>query len=146
MTRREVKAFIKSGVSALTPSIRFNTGRITEFNSQRSNDYPYIWLETIGNTGDFNDNQMPIDDWEPVIHIAKKDAVDSSPEQYEEIIDQCDEIAQKLKYQLNQVVSGYKLVTLTSFSREPFVKKFADCLSGVTLSFTLTSPDKTNVC
>lgn len=146
MKRREIKAFIKSGVDALSPSIRFNTGRLTEFNSQRSNEYPYIWLETIGNTGDFTANQLPVDDWEPVIYIAKKDAVDSSPEQYEEIIDQCDEIAQKLKYQLNQVVEGYKLVTLSGFAREPFVKKFADCLSGVMLSFTINSPDQTNVC
>lgn len=146
MKRMEVKAFIKSGVDALTPSVRFNTGRVTEFNSQRSNDYPFIWLESIGNTGDFTTNQMPIDDWAPVIYIAKKDATDSSVEQYEEIIDQCDEIAQRLKYQLNQVVDGYKLVTLSGFTREPFVKKFADCLSGVIMSFTINSPDQTNVC
>lgn len=146
MKRREIKAFIKSGVDQLTPSVRFNTGRPSEFNSERENKYTFIWLESIGNTGDFNVNQMPIDDWEPVLYIAKKDQMDSSPEEYEELIDQCDEIAQRLKYLLNQVVSGYKLVTLSGFSREPFTKKFADCLSGVTLSFTINSPDQTDVC
>jgi len=147
MTRAEVRTFIKSGVTALSLAYRFNSGRISEFNSGRSNDYPFLWLESLMAGGDFTEGtQMPVDEWDIKIHIAKKDSVDSKAEQYEAIIDECDLIAQKLKYQLNQVVSGYKTALISSITREPFIKKHADNTTGVILSFTLIVPDQTDVC
>lgn len=146
MTRTEVRDLIQSAVNALTQTVRFNSGRITEFNSQRSNDYPYIWLEPLSVSSEMGVFQMPLDSWSCVVHVANKDAIDSTPEQYEAVVDACDLIAQKFIYQLNQVVTGYKLITLTLISREPFIHKFADDVSGVIVSFTISSPDTTDVC
>lgn len=146
MKRSEVRALIESAVSATSQSYRFNSGRITEFNSERSNEYPFLWLEPLQRTTEFNAFQMPFNNWACVIHIANKDAMDSSQEQYEALIDGCDEIAQKFIYHLNQTVSGFNLVTLSGVESVPFIHKQADDTSGVTLSFTLNIPDSTDVC
>jgi uncharacterized protein YecA (UPF0149 family) len=147
MTRTEVRAFIKSGCEAVSVNYPFNSGRLTEFNSQLNNTYPYLWLESLKTSVSLTTTQMPFDNWEISIFIAKLDKMDSLPIQYESIVDDCDLIAQKLVYQLNQAVEGFKLSILDNITREPFIKeKHVDCISGVNLSFTLGVPDTTNVC
>lgn len=146
MKREEIRALINSAVQATNSSYRFNSGRITEFNSNRSNDYPYIWLEPLSRSTELNAAQMPFDDWNCIIHIANLDEPGSPPETYEPIIDECDLIGKKIIYNLNQVVSQFNLVTLTGINSEPFIQNHADRTSGVILTFTLNSPDSTNVC
>lgn len=146
MTREEVRAFIKSGFEALSKVVPFGNGRLTEFNSHRSNTYPSGWLESLSATTALTESNLPYDDWNIVIHIAEKDFAGSKPEQYEAIVDRCDLIAQQLVKKYNAIVTGYKLVTLSSIERNPFIHKQADDTTGVILSFTLTAPDTTNVC
>jgi hypothetical protein len=148
MTRTEVRTFIKEGVQAIAPDLSFGTGLYTFFNSNRSWKYPLVFQETvpIGVTSTSIEYQAPTDDWDIVLWISQQGAVDMIPEDYEPLIDQCDYIAQKLMYQYRNVIQGYKLVTLNSVSRTPFVKVNADCLAGVTLRFKINSPDKTVVC
>lgn len=146
MKREEVRALIESAVSATNSSYRFNSGRITEFNSNRSNEYPYLWLESLSRETDIDDQQRPFDNWNCVIHIANLDEPGSPPEIYEPIIDECDLIAKRFTYQLNQVVSSYKLITLSGLICDPFQHLQADNTSGVILSFTLSMLDQTDVC
>lgn len=146
MKRREVRMFLLGAINGTNDSINFNSGRITEFNSQRNNQYPYAWLESLKVDTEILNGMAPIDTWDVVLHIAKKDDQGSKAEEYEEIVDQCDEIAQVLNYQINNVASGYKTITMSDVSREPFIKKHADCTTGVILSMRLIIPDKTNVC
>ena len=87
-----------------------------------------------------------MDKWDIELIIAQKDAMDSAPEVYEGIVDSSDLIAQKLIYQYRNRISGYKQIAIDSIKREPFIKKYADCLTGVKLTFTITANDKTNVC
>lgn len=147
MTRTEVRSLIQSALNALSETVRFNSGRITEFNSNRTNEYPYVWLEPLSRGTDLRESdQAPFDAWACTLHFAKKDAVDSKPEEYEAIVDECDLLAKKFTYQLNQVVSGYKLITVTDLTSDPFIHKHADDTTGVILSFTINSPDQTDVC
>jgi hypothetical protein len=146
MKRSEVRAFIKSGVDAIAPSIPFNSGRISEFNSERSNEYPFIWLESLSSSVELLDSGLPYDAWSIALHIAKKDAAGSSPAEYETIVDQCDFIGQQLVKQYNAIVSGYTTVTLDGITRDPFIHRHADDLTGIILSFTLNAPDTTNLC
>jgi hypothetical protein len=146
MKRTEVKEFIQSGIDELGIAIDFGTGRISEFNSDRSRTYPCIWMEPLETKVNISASGLPYDDWSVVLHIAKKDAADSKPEDYEALVDSCDEIAQQLAKKYNDIVSGYKTATLSGISRKPFIKKNADELSGVILSFSLKAPDSTNWC
>lgn len=146
MKREEVRTLLENASKALSETVRFNSGRITEFNSNRSNEYPFIWLESLSRDTSFNDNQVPFDDWNVVLHFAKKDAAGSTPEQYEPIIDECDLLAKQFIYKLNHVLDGYKLITLSGINSEPFIHVHADDTTGVILSFTLNSVDKTDVC
>lgn len=146
MKREEVRLLIESAVTGTSQSYSFNSGRISEFNSNRSNEYPYLWLESLSRETEMDEQQRPFDDWKCIIHVAKLDEPGSPPEIYEPIIDECDYIAKRFTYQLNQVVSGYKLVTLTGLGAEPFHHLHADRTSGVILSFTLNVPDLTDVC
>lgn len=143
MKRSEVRTFIESAVNALTPAVEFGEGQINDFNSLRSHTYPSAWLvleEVESNQG----TSAPLDSWLIRILIAQKDALDSI--NYEDIVDQCDEIAQRLSYQLRNVISGYKLSTMTSIKRAKFIKKYADCITGVEMTFTLNAQDQTDVC
>jgi len=146
MKRSEVREFIESGVEALRPEMLFNSGRITEFNSERSNEFVSVWLESLSTGVDLQDSGLPYDAWNIKIHIAKKDAAGSKPEEYETIVDQCDFIGQQLIKQYNQSVTSYNMVTLDGITREPFIHKHADDLTGIILSFTLNAPDTTNLC
>lgn len=145
MTRTEIRDFLQAGVNALTPVPEFGSGLVTDFNSIRSHEYPAVWQVVAQVTAEFTIS-APLDSWEIDLIVAQKDRMDSSPVEYEHIVDDCDLIAQKLIYQYRDQVSGYKLVTMTGVSREPFVKKYADCLSGVNLKFTLVVQNKTDVC
>lgn len=145
MTRKEVRDFVELGINAITPVLHFNSGRISEFNSEKEKKYPYCWLESLSVQTD-PVILPPLDTWNIVIHVAKKDKAGSLPVQYEEIIDECDYIAQQLVHKYNAIVAGYQLVTLASISRDPFHHKLADDTSGVVLSFALINQDKTNLC
>lgn len=146
MTRKEVRTLIEDAVNDLSQSVGFGSGRITEFNKARSNTYPFAWLESISDSPDLTTQNLPISNWDCSIHVAKKDSQGSSPEEYEDIIDDCDEIAKKIAVKINLSISGYKLITLSAQNFEPFVKKHADILTGVIYSFTLNIPDTTNRC
>lgn len=145
MKRSEIQAFIRLGVEEMAPQVTFGYGRLTEWNSKRSNDYPGTWLETVPMNTVLN-NSLPNDSWPIRLHIGKLDAHDSSPEQYELLINECDELAQKLIKQYNDELEDAVNVTISDISREPFIKKHADCVTGVILAFTLTVIDKTNLC
>lgn len=147
MKRSEVRSFVKSGVDSLNPAVEFRSGLLTFFNSNRTNSYPIVFQEiSLVGTDIPVQSSPPLDQWDIVLHCAYQDSVDSIPDQYELLIDKADEIAQKLTAKYNQIVSGYKNVTLEGIARTPFVKKHADCVTGVVLTFTIVSPDKTNNC
>jgi len=145
MKREEVREFLKEGVNGLVPAPEFGSGLITDFNSIRSHEYPAVW-QVVSPVGTVEGTSAPQDSWEIELIVAQKDRIDSSHDEYEHILDDCDLVAQKLIYKYRKIVDGYKLVTMESIRREPFVKKYADCLSGVMLTFTLTVPNQTNVC
>lgn len=145
MKRSEVRALIKSAVNALSPAVRFNSGLLTFFNSDRKNKYPFVFMEAAQISSDIT-SLAPINSWDIILHVADLDKIDSIPDEYEDIVDDMDEIAAKVIAQLNQIISGYKNVNIEGVNREPFVHKHADVLSGVILTFTLISTDKTNYC
>ena len=145
MKRSEIREFIRSGVVALTPTVEFESGQLTDFNSSRTNLYPKVWLESPIVDTDYL-TSAPIDDWSLKIYIASLDKIDSTPEVYEDLVDKADFIAQKLLYELRNIVNGYKLLALDNVKRDPWIKKNADCLTGIILSFVLKGPDQTDVC
>lgn len=145
MKRSEIRQFIENGVNSITPALGYSEGLITNFNSKRSNKYPsvHLLLEDVDNS---LSTSAPIDDWKIKLIIAKIDSIDSLPDEYELIVDEADDIAKRLVYKYRAIINGFKLISMESISRRKFVKKYADCLTGIELSFTLKAQDKTNVC
>lgn len=147
MKRSEVRTLIKSVVDSFSPATSFDSGLLTFFNSNRSNKYPYVFQEASSVSADLtNVNLAPVNTWPIILHFADLDKMDSIPSQYEPIVDSMDELAAKFIVKLNEVISGYKTLTIEGIEREPFVKKHADILSGVILTFTIVEVDKTNYC
>jgi hypothetical protein len=146
MKRSEIRELLRGGVNALDPPPEFGSGQISDFNSLRSHTYPSVWQTVKAVDVDGLEFSAPLDKWDIELIIAQKDALDSTPETYEGIVDAADLIAQKLIYQYRNVISGYKLIAIDGINREPFIKKYADCLTGVKLTFTITANDTTNVC
>lgn len=146
MKRSEVRDFIKSGVTAVNASLPFSSGRITEFNSLPNKNYPYTWLESLTVSTTLTQNGLPVDEWAITLHIVKKDQPGSSADEYEAIVDECDEYAQKFVKKYNAIVEDHQTVSLSNINRVPFIHKHSDDTSGVILSFTINAPDKTNLC
>lgn len=149
MTRTEVRTFLNDGVDAVNDSIPFGSGRVSEWNSNRTNEYPGVWWESVAplNTEILNFS-LPSDAWPIKLWIGKKDSADSSAVAYELLIDECDSIAQKLIRQYNTILEGANanMTAIVGINREPFVKRHADLITGVILSFSLNVPDTTNLC
>lgn len=145
MKRTNVKDFIQLGINSLDADIVYGTGRISEFNKERMNSYPYIWMEPLTRTVELTTG-APLNNWSVLLYIVDKDQADSQDEQYEPIVDSMDQVAAELIQKYNQIISGYKLVTISNIEVEPYILKLADVLTGVRLSFTLTSPDTQNWC
>lgn len=137
MKRSEIRAYIKSGVDTLSPSIKFNSGRISEFSSGRNNEYPFVWLESLSSTPEVTESGKTFDNWSVALHIAKLDKADSTPEQYEALVDDCDYIAQQLWSQYNTILSDSNKLILTGADRQPFIHKHADNTTGVILTFNI---------
>lgn len=148
MKRSEVREFVRQGVMAIRqPTITFQTGVFTDWDANRSNVYPCIFLPSLEVDTDYpQESSPPIDGWAIKLYIAYKDAMDSAPEQYEDIIDRADFIAQQLIYQYRTIIDGYKMTTIGSSSRKVWLKQNADCASGVILEFPITVSDQTDVC
>jgi hypothetical protein len=145
MKRSEVRAFIKKGVNAITPVLTFSEGLITDFNADVNRGLPTVHHILESNDTDLTES-VPSDNWKIRLIIANLDKQDSAAEVYEDIVDHCDEVAQKLIYKYRNIIEGYKLVTMDGINRKKFVKKHAVCLTGIELTFNLHAPDKTNVC
>lgn len=148
MTRREVRTFIEIGINSIAPPIEFHEGLIQSFAEDRSNSYPAALsiLETVGSDVS---QSAPSDSWNIILALFLQDKLDSLPNQYEDLVDRCDETAQKLVYKYRNIVSVFKLTTMEDVNRTRFIKspKYGpDLLTGVELSFTLKGPDQTNVC
>lgn len=157
MKREAVRTFLKAGADVL--NMHFDAGRITEFNKVPDKGFPFAWVEELRAASSFGGSgAMLIDHWSVKIHIAKKDSIDSNHDQYENIVDECDQLARQLIWQYNVILFSstvistanqdlYKLVTLSDVNREPFYKKHSNpATTGIILSFNLNTPDKTDVC
>lgn len=150
MKRTEIREFIRKGCEAISPAVEFSFGQLTDWNAVPNKTYPHVLFETIKNapiSTELPHNTIPSDSVPILLRICKIDKMDSLPEVYEQLIDSCDNMAQRLIYQYNNLISGYKTTTIKGIKREPFIKAMAaDCLTGVTLRFNLDSQDKTDVC
>lgn len=147
MKRSEIRQFIRSGVESIAPKLDYSEGQLLDFNAQRSNVYPGVLLLLETTETDIpTSTTAPDDKWPIKLLIMQKDALDSIPEIYEGIVDQCDLIAQNLIYKYRNVILGYKLTTIESIKRTKFIKKYADCLTGIELTFDIKNQDVTNVC
>jgi hypothetical protein len=145
MKRSEVRQFIKEGVNAITPVLTFSEGLVTEFNADMNRILPTVHLLFEGNDTELTQS-APSDSWSIRLLIANLDKMDSTADIYEDIVDHCDEVAQKLIYKYRNVIENYNLVTMDAINRKKFVKKYATVLTGIELTFTIHAPDKTNVC
>jgi hypothetical protein len=144
MKRSEIRTFIKTGVNSLTPTPDYWDGLLTDWNAQRSNTYPGVLLMLEETDTDITIS-APNDDFAITLLICNIDKLDSTPDQYESIVDACDEMAQRLVYKYRNIISGYKMLSMENVKRKKFVKKYADCLTGVELTFSLKGQYKTNV-
>lgn len=144
MTRKEIYLFVKSGVDRLKVQHGFGRGRLSEFSSKVNTDYPFVWFETSEMTTDLIENSLPMDNWQINLHIAKLDREDSSHDEYESLIDDCDEVGQSLAFLYNSIVADSNLLRIESIQRTPFIKKIANSVTGVLLSFSLVGPDSTD--
>lgn len=148
MTRKEISQFIESGVKLLAPKTQYGRGRLSEWNSRRDHVYPKVWQVTNEETiaTEFSPTLTPIDSWDIDLRVAFKDSQDSTEEQYEDLVDYADSLAQKLMFNYNQIVQTLPAVSLSGITRTPFFKKNADGITGVKITFTLTVADLTSNC
>lgn len=146
MKRSEIRTFLQQGVAAIQqPDFTLLEGLYTDWNKERAVKYPCIFIDLSETETDYPVS-APLDSWAVSIWIGNQDKLDSKPEQYEDIVDQMDLVAKQLIYQYRTITEGYALTVIESSKREKFVKKNADIVTGVNLTFAITGADQTDVC
>lgn len=151
MKRTEIRTFIRNGVNNLTPSVQFDEGVFTDWNARRDKSYPSILSELEETNSDILTSTTPLfDTWPIKLSLCLQDKIDSIPDFYEPLVDQCDDMARKLIYSYRALIAGYKLMTIENIKRIKFVKsskKGADLLTGIELTFDLKNQDQsTDIC
>lgn len=148
MKRSEVREFIRQGVVAVhEPDFSYTFGLLTEWDAKRDNIYPCIFNPSLEVSTSINtQSSPPFDSWQVQLYVVKKDRMDSVSDEYEPTIDECDLVAQKLMYQFRKIIDGYDLTMIVNSTRKPWIKKNADCCTGVLLEFIIENQDKTDVC
>lgn len=139
MKRSDLRSFIEDGVNSINPTLGFGSGAIDFFNSNRSWKYPMVFHASLTETDTVLGKSAPSDSMKISLRVAQNGRLDMVPSEYEPMIDECDDIARKLIYKYRNVVAGFKKTDIENILRQPFIKKFADCLVGVELTFTLNS-------
>lgn len=147
MKRQDVRSFIAAGVQELASNYPFNSGRYSEITQSANNSaHPFVWLESLSTGTTFSVNGSMGENWNIIIYIIDKDKIDSTPEQYEAIVDKCDFLGQQLIHILDQNLPDSHKMFLDAISREPHIKKFSTSSTGIILTFTLIDFSPANVC
>jgi len=155
MSHNAVRLLLKDTADNLSTAVSFGYGQASYFNKIKDKGYPYIWLDPLVSTIQVNeDNLLTTEIYTCSVTIYKFDDPDSLPGAYELILDQTDEIAQEFIRDLNEKLEDNGSlatiqranVTLSNISKQPFIKKMADVLTGFVLTFDLTVPDKFDYC
>ena len=147
---QSVRELIEEKALGAGTDIQFGYGRGSDFNIIKDKAYPYIWLDPLNSTIVINEDNMTISETYSVNLIFYKfDSPDSTQDDYKLLLDQTDVIVHQFIRDLqNDLLNDDDTLTLTSnnvligsITKTPFIKQMADCLTGFSLSFSLTVPD-----
>lgn len=156
MSHKALRFLIRDTAKSLADNIQFGYGRGSDFNLIRDKRYPYIWLDPLEAAGSFSDNNSHdfTKTWNANMVFYKLDESDSTEVQYSAILDETDLLVDQFIRKLNQFSEAQEElgnlttqeITITSVVQTPIIKVMADYMTGHTLSFSVTVPDKFDYC
>lgn len=127
-----------------SPDIKFGYGRQSDFNALTNKIYPFVWLDPVQATGGFTDGSESYSKtYQIALSFLDKDQADSSAPEYAKILDRMEAVADTFVILLNQAEVP---ILVSNASYAPAIKVFADCLTGVTLTLTIQTPDNFDYC
>lgn len=150
MGHQAVREFIEAKATGLNSSVVFGYGRGSDFNQIKDKGYPFIWLDPLSSTVNLNEDNLNITETFNINLIFYKfDAPDSIPDDYKLILDETYTLVQQFVRDVHVDLVNYddtltlssSAISITGLTVSPFIKIMADCLTGFTLSFSLTVPD-----
>lgn len=155
MSHKAVRQLIRDTAKSLGDSIQFVYARKTDFNSIRDKKYPFIQLELLNSSAQFNSSNVTLTSVYPVaMTFYQLDSLQGAEDDTTQILDSTDDLVQAFMRKMNllsfseddSVTVSTANIVLTNFKLQSFVKMTVDCLTGWIMTFDMEVPDDFDYC
>ena len=147
MSHKGIRLLIEDTAKKLGDDIQFTYARSSDFNILRDKRYPFISLGMLSANASYAvDNSWNYSKtWSVTMAFYELDKEGSTQEEYALILDSTDVMVDTFIQKLNFFILN-DTITITAINQTPFIKDFADILTGHILTFQLQVPDNWNYC
>ena len=152
MSHRAIRCLIGDAAKSLDDSIEFGYGRWSDFNIEKVDKWPNVWLNPlIANTTIADDGSGTIlKTWQIRLNIIDIDKSGSHHNEFKKILDRMDFLADSLIrriddwYRTSQDIVG--TLNIINVNHRPIIKDTAKIVTGWELSFQLETSDSFDYC
>lgn len=156
MSHRAVRLLLEDVAESLADNVHFGYGRGSDFNQIRKKAQRGIWLDPLGKSPRFADNDTSdyTSAWSVQMLFWSQDSEDSIETDYQLLLDWASDMGDKFLNKLNRFVEDQPetadlsstTIVISGVSFQPAIKVTADILTGYIVTFSLTTPDTFDYC
>lgn len=149
MSHKGIRLLIQDTAQSLGDDIQFDYARTSDFNVTASSQrYPFTTLDLLSAIPEYTVDGVSnyMKRWLCSMAWYGLDKADSTPEEYEKILDDIDALIDKFLNKLNFYSLEADTIIISSVNQQPFVKATSAILTGFTLTFQIQQSDQFNYC
>jgi hypothetical protein len=152
MSHRAIRCLIGDAVKSLDDKIQFGFGKWSDFNIERVDKWPNVWLNPIPATTSISDDGSGtiLKTWQIWINIIDIDKSGSHQDEWKVILDRMDFLADSLIRRINDwYLTGEDIVgtlTILNVNHRPIIKDTAKIVTGWELRFQIETSDNFDYC
>ena len=145
MIYESIHNLIRDTVGSVGMNLYFYHGGESNLNAENKERYPLVWLLPVDSNLSFINDVRTNDTARIQMLFLNLDKVNKDTTHSNSIIFEMDKIAREFILNLNERTQDIDIV-IDSIQIRPFIKVKASVLTGVALTFNLTSPDDVVYC
>lgn len=149
MSHKSIRLLIEDTVKSLRDDIGFDYGRTSDFNIGASNKtFPFVNLDLLNSVPNYEVNGVSNyqKSWLCQMAFYGLDKADSTPDQYQKLLDELDPLVDQFLNKLNMFTNQSDNLLIQSIRQDSFVKSTSAILTGFLLTFTLVAVDDFDYC
>lgn len=142
MSHKSLRIALEKAALSIQDDVQYSYGRVSDLNQDGVDKFLIINVSPLVANSSFADNEVNnfSKAWNVEMVFAMMDT--DAERYYESILDRCDDYVDRFIMRLNLVDT----MVLTSINQTPFIKGYADVLTGYIVTFTATVTDDHDYC